>query len=113
MNDSTTDPIAVIGPLALACLRGECPLEVLRDAVAETGWDMPALVAAAEHRAVAVRYLAARDRRRPRPARPRRAAEALGWAATIAARWRECQAAEALRAGPPGGAGTYYHETPR
>jgi hypothetical protein len=78
------DPIAVIGPLALACLRGE-PLDALRDAIAETGWTMPADTVAPVRDEV--------------------------WA--IIVYWRECQAAEALRAAPPDGAGAYYHETPR
>jgi hypothetical protein len=81
----TDDPhIAVIGPLALACLRGE-PLDALRDAVAETGWKMPTDTVAPVHDEV--------------------------WA--IIVYWRECQAAAALRDAPPGGAGTYVHETPR
>jgi hypothetical protein len=78
------DPITLIGPLALACLRGE-PLDALRDVVAETGWKMPTDTVAPVHDEV--------------------------WA--IIVYWRECQATAALRAAPPGGAGTCYHETPR
>jgi hypothetical protein len=81
----TPDPhIDTIGPLALACLRGE-PLDALRDAIAETGWTMPADTVAPVRDEV--------------------------WA--IIVYWRECQATAALRAALPGGGGTYVHETPR
>jgi hypothetical protein len=99
----TPDPhIAVIGPLALARLRGECPIEVLRDAVAETGWEPPEEV---------VRDHARWTRECPHLALLVGAETAQLEA--IVRYWRECQATAALRAAPSGGAGTYYHETPR
>jgi hypothetical protein len=96
----TPDPhIAVIGPLALACLRGECPPEVMKDVVAETGWLPTAGV---------VREAIRIARREGQPlAGPRHMLEA------VVAIWRREQATEALRAAPPDGAGTCYHETPR
>jgi hypothetical protein len=96
------DPhIAVIGPLALACLRGECPPEILEDKVEETGWSPPQ-----EVRADRIRRLWARW--------PWKIADETECSLlAIVAYWRECQAAAALRDAPPGGAGTCYHETPR
>jgi hypothetical protein len=122
----TDDPhIAVIGPLALACLRGECPPEVLRDAAGDLGWVVPGRLIDRE----IGRYWPAdvpRHRRALHAARlistllaslydpDARAADTLVWACEpIVRHWRECQATAALRDAPPDGAGTCYHETPR
>jgi hypothetical protein len=107
------DPIAVIGPLVLACLRGECPLECLRDAVAEADYTLPGVyLDEALHR----------PRRRDGRGIPSQTALRIHWildalhgsygaglysndiaASAVVRHWREYQAT----------AGTYYHETPR
>jgi hypothetical protein len=90
------DPhIAVIGPLALAALEGSCPPEVLEDKVEETGWGPPPEMV----------VQMADDGISP--------LNTEGVLSAIVRYWRECQATAALRAAPPDGAGTYYHETPR
>jgi hypothetical protein len=97
------DPhIAVIGPLALAVLEGSCPIEVLRDAVAETGWEPPQGV---------VDDYARWTRECPNLALLVGAETAQLEA--IVRHWRECQATATLRDAPPDGAGTYHHEAPR
>jgi hypothetical protein len=97
------DPhIAVIGPLALAVLRGECQMGVLHNKIAETGWEPPEEV---------VRDYARWTRECPHLALLVGAETAQLEA--IVRYWRECQATEVLRAAPPDGAGTCYHETPR
>jgi hypothetical protein len=96
----TDDPIDTIGPLALAVLEGSCPIEVLRDAVTETGWRLLPAVRSSIGSAFA-----------PGPSfRPSRRQVVLQ---AIVACWRREQATAALRAAPPDGAGTCVHETPR
>jgi hypothetical protein len=96
------DPhIAVIGPLALAVLTGRCPLGLLADCIAETGWDMPP--------EVVDDYVGRVLRDRPITL----AKVTTAQLEAIIAHWRERQATAALRAAPPNGAGTCYHETPR